>query len=363
MISYNLFFLLYCLVAILGFIYFIRRQKIQIVQESSFPIIVIVLIAILASVRPMEVKDTISYYTQYQCNYTIGKLLASGVFMTRQNGIEVVYIAFMSIMKMLNIPFRIFLFISAIVNCSTAYVGLQKISQYLTNDGERYSIGVITYFMACSALHYSCIAIRAGMSMGLGLLALGIFLTEKKKIASMLLFIFSVLIHTASILFIPIFCIYIFHLRIKRNFWGLTWIVAIMMLWINFGRYITKILLDIISNLFLKGRVFSGYLVLLEYKVGIMKWMLVIFIGIAFLIIYVEKKPYQETALVILAGLYIIALFYPVRAIARAYDYFLLFSVPYMAKSFDVYKKDGLIVLSHMVFFLLMLAIQLRICF
>lgn len=372
MISYNLFFILYSIIAITGLIYFLIRYKIRVVQENVFPIILIILLAILASIRPFEVKDTLTYYMQYKINYTIEELLKLGAFGVRNNGMEVIYLVFMSLIKMLNIPFRGFLFISAFINCYTSYIGLLKISEYLTKEKEfykkNYNIGIIIYFISCFGLHYSCIAIRAGMSIGLGLLALGIFLTAKKKkekFISIVLFCFSVLLHFTSLLFIPICCIYFLHLKIKREIWGLAWIIALIMLWYNVGIYITPVFVRFISRIisFIGIAGFSGYLYSLDVEVGTIDWLIVFFIGLIFLCVFIEHDHYRETAFIILFGLYIITLLYPIRAIERAYDFFLFFTIPYMVKSYEVCSKNILLILSHLLYFALMFVIQFRLCF
>lgn len=339
-------------------------------------------VACFASIRPLEFPDTMEYLSVYQ---KIGSpesyLKTLYIVGVRSYNLETGFVFLMAICKSL-FDFRSFLFIAAFINSMITISATVKITSLLKErqnklmpitfeeNAQDCSIKKeIAIFFAFYALHYSCLAIRAGLSIAICLVSFYMMLKDRKLLSFIFLFI-AIKMQTMSILFLFALLYIMFKNKVSIKMRGMKIriteiciIICLLSLLFNLGAIIiddiVKIIFKIFSDYNIAG--FSGYLVGLDKHVGLKDWLTVIVIGISLIMINRQNESINNIVKLLIIGLFITSFLYSIRAINRAADYFYCLLLP-LISSYSV-SKNNTAVLLYMNYLLLPLLLGIQIAY
>jgi hypothetical protein len=319
--------------------YLDRRMLFRRLTERRTQIIWIVLIsvflAVFAALRPLDSPDTEAYYDTYvelesPAAY-VKYLLRLG---NRIYGMEIGFILLFSILKCVFHSFRFFLFCIALVNALLflfSAVGIANLKQEKIHFAQ-----MLAMFFSFFALHYCCIAIRAGTSLGLGLLGVWLLL-KKKHLWAFLALYGAMLFHIMAFLLLAFFALTLIR-RDKVDFpvkiLIVCSVVCLAVMTVNLGPTIMRPTVKLIRQILDKTGVMGlrGYLIVEPGDTTGKRIWLTALSSIAILFsIYQKAEVDRNMIIMILMGLFITAFLYPIRAINRASDYCFLFLLPILA--------------------------------
>lgn len=348
MVSYELYVSIYLLIVLLsicGSFFNIEivvpgiAGKRQIILKMMF---LSLALAILASLRPDDTPDTMSYYHMYSNAITFSDLDSDMIrFGNRYQNMEVLFVILMGTMRDIGFTFREVLFSFAFINSfSIQYACCQFGKEYVGREPNLNRM--LAIYLSLFAYHYSCIAIRAGFSIGIGLLGI-LFLVRNSlgnKIKGIVMLYMACLSHSMAILLIiPLLVLAYKKMVPSRTYMFITAFICIVSLSLNLGEfaigYIAEVLVASISVYDVKG--FGGYVNYFDPNVGLKKWLIVInALGMMYLISRQSSKN-KILLTIVTFGLYITSFAYPIRAINRAADYFFIFMLP-MVSSMNIHE-------------------------
>lgn len=303
--------------------------------QTLWVVVVSLLFAVFAAIRPMSIPDTGAYLDVF--NKLDRPRAYAGVFYRlgrRIYNMEVGFIFFLSIMKQLFHSFRFTLFCIALIN-GLVFLGASAGIAQLTLEQINFA-KVLAMFFSLYAYHYCCIAIRAGTSFSLGMLA--VYLVLKRKYAwSLVIFYAAVLFHSMAILFLPFIGLTVVS-RGKTGFPASVLfycsLACLCVLTFNLGARIIKNIADLLLPIFRKAHfdALSTYLTTeLGDQTGKRIWLTAV-ASVAILFSVCRKGDVDRNMiLMVLLGLFITSFLYPVTAISRASDYCFAFLLPIIA--------------------------------
>ncbi len=341
-------------------------EKIHIANEKRKNIYIItilsVIMGIFAAVRPASTPDTKIYIDFYQIIKEPSLYIRNAFIVgSRILGIEYSFAFIIALFKSINLSYRVLFFFVGFFNSLVFLLIPTKIAELVECNPNR--IQITSVFFCYFGLHYCCIALRAGLSLSFCLIAT-YFLYKKKVFATLFFAYVATLFHTMSMLFL-VALVYMFckKKKIRRIKEKTVTVIAFCAasLSLGLGGWLTKTTIGFIQAFFnsIKIYSFSGYLYGgLDLSVGIKDWFTLVSFGI--ILIWVSKRTRVPSTIVELSlvGILIISIFYPIRAINRASDYFLILLLP----SIGAMKKRNtqLSLFSTLVAYPLMLAVQLN---
>jgi len=106
---------------------------------------------------------------------------------------------------------------------------------------------------------------------------------------------------------------------------------------------------------------FDSYLSTFDYQVGLTDWYMLILIGIIILICNINNIFFEKMSAIVGVGLIILGIAYPIRAINRAYDFFIIFIIPIISSNIALSNKNKRILLWIMM--PLLYVIQFKMCY
>lgn len=345
-----LFLLLNTLIVIISLVF---HNYIKESQRRFVMVILMIEFALLMATRPVETPDTQIYIRGY-LRASWNWLSDFNILKKYGDVYEYGYIILMLLFKNITDNSTIFFFFTTIVGLGITIYSLNYFTNLIENDNtdelsdknvikDNSSINILTVFSfyICSfGLLYNGISVRAGLSMGLGLLSVILFL-KKKRIISLLTLLIAFCIHRTSILYIVVLLLIIFAPEMSKKAHWIIWSICGLLLFTNFGSFLYSKIIPLLVN-FMIGNSINGSLYLTEASSGvtaghtsILRWFIY-----GFLIFFsLDSKYYKKFLNCISVGILIMSLFNGVTAISRAYDVFLMFSVP-MYYSLYKHKSD-----------------------
>lgn len=357
---YTLFFLIYTFVAFFNWFICIQEYRFTCATKTVFLLFNILTISFLMALRPLEVADTLGYVEIYEQSDAINEL--SFRFGLRYKGIEYCFVKLMSIFKKLGFHFRVFFGIISSLTCYLMISGMSRCEKAITHRKSSNLITIWTIFLFYCGMHYCGIAIRSGLSIALGLCAVADW-HEKKKIRSILLLVCSICMHSMGTLFI---CILILgSLKIRGYIKGfiIEWGILFLGLLLNASQLIISTVAGIALSFFrymgIQG--FDSYLSTFDYQVGLTDWYMLILIGIIILICNINNIFFEKMSAIVGVGLIILGIAYPIRAINRAYDFFIIFIIPIISSNIALSNKNKRILLWIMM--PLLYVVQFKMCY
>ena len=311
------------------------RRLSQKQAQALWMLVVSLLVAVFAAIRPLDIPDTKAYQAIFDKLYKPSAYISTFYRIgKRLYNMEMGFIFLFSILKEISQSFRFSLFCIAFINGLIflwASVGIANLTLKQINFAESMAL-----FFSFFAYHYCCIALRAGMSLSLGMLAVYLVL-KRKSVLSLIVLCGAMLFHSMALLFLP----YIGFTLIDRGKTGFPWtvllccsIVCICVLFFNLGTVIIKFFTNLFLYILTKANIsgFSSYLLQdIGDQSGKRIWLAAI-ASIAVLFSVCRKGDVDRNMIImVLIGMFITSFLYPITAISRASDYCYAFLLPIIA--------------------------------
>lgn len=351
---FNEFYAIYISIIVLCYLYFLNRNRIKVANEDQIITFVIICLILLAAMRPIEVPDT-DYYKYLYENVRKPSLkdirfFSRDIYFAEDYriSVEIGYSIFNYICKQLNIPFRVFLGIVAGIVYITSIKGYTLIQRYLTNNESSDPFGVLTAFLLYNGMSSGGVAIRAGLSIGFGVLAIGLFLNKKGIWKVVICFLLSITMHNGGLLFLPILVLLLFKITIRRKTFLIIWIFCLVFMTLNMAHYLYPIFMRILENLLetMGLSKFVGSMYNTVTFVPLRYWMKLFFGGLVAYAGYIKESKYANLTFIVMIGIMILGIAYPMRSSYRIIDYFYVFLIPYSFN--ESYKRQRELTLNKL---------------
>lgn len=334
------------------------------IQDKIILLILVIITSLIAAFRPLDSSDTNMYVLAYDRSISIVQNVKfsnfNSIFANRQYySIELGFIIYMSFFRHFC-GYRVFFFLNSVISNLLIIYGLNLLKEYaVSNDdvdliGKNKNVakgkpGIISlfsmYMLMCGVL-YSSVTIRAALSLGLGLTFIGYTLKDGRRIIySFLLALASLLIHTTGVVFIAILILILLgRAKIKAIVIKVLWVLLALLYFGNIARYTINGFLkfkDFLFNLLNIGA-FSSYFTEIEYAIQMREGMIVIICGLILAFIYQKSRINSIFSVLVLIGIGLFTFAYPVHAMSRLADYFIVFLIPMAGYSalYEDYRKN-----------------------
>lgn len=296
----------------------------------------IIIFSVLMAARPLDSPDTAGYVENFYCiepgqRYPINLL-------QKYMGYEYGYVYLISFFRVFSNSFRLFFFLTAFAGTSMTVFGLKHLGDKILAKESRVFAPVFAIYISGFGLLYNGISVRAGLSMGLGVMAVD-FILDRKWMRGVLLLFLAFTIQRFSILFLPIIFAIKFLPKFTRESHVQIWFLGGAIMFTGLAGKVIPYLADMINGVSSKFQIsgVSSYLMDVSEGIGIRDtyfWFL--YGGLVVFLFY--NKNYGKYLNVIMLGSFIIVFMYGVRAISRAYGMFYLFIVPLLSV---MYNEDS----------------------
>lgn len=301
--------------------------------EKIFTIFMISFISILLAVRSLDVPDTRWYeyiFKTIDCSNNYGFSLVNDNY---QFGVEYGFLYFIIfIKKYITSNFNIFLWITATLSLSLDLIGFEGIIKYVKQDKKEIhnSSLLITIIVAYYGFYYGGIAIRAGIAIGLLLIALKNALDNCYILAvGIMLLAFS--FHKLSLIGIILFLVIKYIPKINYKIFLNLWLVLGVLIITNSSKYFLKFSTVIINWISSKivALNYAHYLSNLEENTSVFSialWG----IGLVLIFLIYELENCYKLFNSYLVGISMVVLLSSISGASRIYDFFILANVPLM---------------------------------
>lgn len=306
-------------------------------SSKIFITILIVIFSIIMAFRPIDTPDTAGYIDgfyliQPKVDYNIS-------YLEEYNNYEKGYIQLIQLFKYFSTNYKLFFFIIAFLGTYISIRAQFYLYQNL-NPNVRIKYGLIlAIYIALFGVLYNGISVRAGLSMGMGLMFIAEWV-NKKRIKATLCILIAFAIQRTCIIMVVIWLIYLLIPSFKKKIYLLIWGVLGAILFLSDVSGFSAALANNINLLLLSTNIndYSSYLEEISSEKGLPFYFFWLVSG--FLILIGDNsKIYNKYINIILAGVFIFCIFGGVRAIARVYDMFFLFLVPLLTYHLDKNTK------------------------
>lgn len=299
----------------------------------------------IAACRPPSTQDTELYNLVYDSSLSylsVNKISNFHVLFANRSfyNIEIFYVILMAIFRYFFKSPVFFYFIQGVVSNIAMVLGLFRLCEYAfeldSREKRKYFIcrrlvQLYSFYVVFCGVLYTSSAIRDGLSVSLGLVAIGNLLLNRKKIISIVLLISSILIHTTSIIFLPIyFLLKICNLKFSKNWTLLLCGLVPILYMIKIGKYfvssITKIIEVILQTLNIQA--FYSYIRNLSFELPLREGYLLLLTCVIICCCIIKNRTTNKYLFVVFCGLYMFVFAYPITALARLLYIFILFLLP-----------------------------------
>lgn len=313
--------------------------------------VLIVCNALIAALRPEGTQDTdfyISLYAdlpQYLSSIQINGI--GDIFANRSiQSIELGYVLFMAVFRGMFEDPSAFFFVQGIASNVLSMYGIfalclfaQEISTREESDRLfcRCIIPIFGFYLLYCGILYTSSAIRDGLSIALGLAGLGALLLGRRKALAVLSLVLSILFHTTSVLFVVLFPVLkLCKIRMSKNRVAAFSVTAIVAYFLGLGQYTVNLFATIFSVLLgiLGIGAFGSYLANLDFQLPLREGFLVFSIALALTIGYQKRNVRTDVcSIIVILGMYMMVLAYPIPAIVRLFYIFGIFVIPVLANA------------------------------
>lgn len=337
---------LYSVYAIVIYLFAIVIYECKIILKHPFVLLFCFILAgsAIAAFRPLSTQDTELYNLVYSFSLSYINTNKSSLYTLFANrsfySIEIFYVILMSIFRFFFQSPIFFYFIQGIISNMAMIYGLFKLCEYafeLNNYEKRKDfihrrlIQLYSFYVMFCGILYTSSAMRDGLSVSLGLVAIGNLLLNRKKIISIVLLIGSILIHTTSIIFVPILLLLkIWKFKFSRNWTIVLCVLAPILYAVGIGKYVVSIVIQFVVTILqtLNIQAFYSYISFLDYRIPLREgYLLVLTCAVIFLSIIKNMKT-DKYLFIVFLGLYMFVFAYPIAALARLLYIFILFLLP-----------------------------------
>lgn len=347
--TYALIYTIFILVCVV-FLLFDDYVNTTPLQDKAILVVLIIATSFIAATRPLNSSDTRMYALAYDRSISIVQNTQftdfSSVFANRQYySIELGFIIYMSFFKHF-FGYRVFFFINSFLsNCLIIY-GIKALAEYAsthdsvnlienyknTTKGYPGNISLFSMYMLMCGILYSSVTIRAALSLGLGLNFIGYTLKDRRRIIySFLLALASLLVHTTGVVFILILVLIVVgRAKIKSSVIKALCIILTLLYFANVARYTISGFLKLKDFLFniLHIGAFNSYFTDIDYNIQMREGMIIVIAGLILIWMYRESRINSVYAVLVLIGIGLFTFAYPVHAMSRLADYFIIFLIP-----------------------------------
>lgn len=360
-VIYSLYVLLCIIMMLTDDVVVFKRQG-----EKIVLLILILINSIIAATRPIESADTITYMQTYErsisiINNTDLSYGFSAIFANRlNNSIEIAFIYIMALFKQIVSVRIFFFFISMISNlmivCSlnsiNKYIQVKEKRELISKDNRNSSIfSTWCYYMLLGGVLYSSVTIRAALSIAFGLAFISRMLNKGRKglLLSCVLELVAMLVHTTGIIFIFMFgvCI-VFKMNIKSCIIKVIGLSLTVLYFLNISRYALSAFNNIKNVIFgiLHINAFSSYFSNFEFQIQMREGFLIVLTVLLLSLVYFETRTYSIFSILILIGVALYTFAYPVHAISRLADMFIIFLIPMLVNCKRYVNRNKLLIVK-----------------
>lgn len=352
--NYIYAYIIYALIVyVIGIITF--KYKLEMKRVYILLITLITISAFLSSIRPSMTQDTSLYNLIYNESCSIISSIEMngiGTFFGNRSfySIELFYILLMSVFRLIFSSPIVFYFVQGIISNVCMIYGLFSLCEYIYNldtkekkimfASERLIRLYACYLLFCGIL-YTSSAIRDGLSLSIGLVAISNLLLQRKKLLSIIFIFFSILIHTKTIILIPLYLlVLLWKFRISRKAKYILSALIPVLYFSKIGKLLVPIFTWIIKNILqlFNIQAFYSYITNLDFQLPMREGMIIVVTCFLIALAYKEDKKSSKYSAVVFCGLFIFVFAYPIPALARILYIFLLFVFPLIIKDIK-YEK------------------------
>lgn len=337
---------LYSTYAIIIYLFAIITYEYKIMLKYPLMILFVFILvgAAIASCRPTSTQDTELYNLVYESSlaYLINNKSSLYTLFANRSfyNIEIFYVILMAIFRrFFQSPF-FFYFVQGIISNIAMMFGLFKLCEYVfeldSHEKRKYFIHrrllqlYSFYVMFCGIL-YTSSAIRDGLSVAIGLVAVGNLLLNRKRVISIVLLIGSILIHTTSMIFVPIlFLLKVWKVKFSKV-WTLLLCVLVPILYVaGTGKYFVSIVTNVVATILqtLNIQAFYSYIRDLDFQIPLREGYLLLLTCAVISLSIIKNKKTDKYLFIVFLGLYMFVFAYPIAALARLLYVFILFLLP-----------------------------------
>lgn len=347
-------YIIYALVVFsIGIITF--KHKLKIKHVSILLLMLIIIGAFIASVRPSMTQDTNIYnlvYDESMSIITSVEMKGIGTFFGNRYfySVELFYILLMSVFRFIFSSPIIFYFVQGLISNICMMYGLFSLCEYIYDldtkekkiifAEERLIRLYACYLLFCGIL-YTSSAIRDGLSISIGLVAISNLLLRRKEFLSIIFIILSILIHTKSIILIPIYLLLLlWKFKISRKSVYILSVLIPILYFSKIGKYLVPIFTWIIKNILqlFNIQAFYSYITNLDFQLPMREGMIIVITCFLIALSYKEDKKSCKYLATVICGLFIFVFAYPIPSLARILYIFLLFVFPLIIKDIKFEK-------------------------
>lgn len=296
----------------------------------------IILFSLLMATRPLETPDTAGYAQNFYLIQPGHKYPVN--FLQKYMGYEFGYVYLISFFRLFCNNHSVFFFLTAFIGTSFMIFGLKNLSDKISSGNNKMYAPVFAIYISCFGLLYNGISIRAGLSMGLGIMAINLVL-ERRWVWGIMLFFIAFTMQRSAVLFLPIYFALKFIPGLKRKTHLWIWLISGGVLFTGLADRVFPYIASILNYIFIKFHVsgFGAFLLAPERRIGIRVVYFWLLYGV-FILLLRYSKDYAKYMNVIMLGALIVVFMHGVRAVSRAYDIFYLFQVPLLGA---MYQEDA----------------------
>lgn len=264
MLNSNLFCIflaIYCL--FLGLKTFDLGETVRI---RNTQLLLIMILAMMVAVRPLEISDAYPYYARYHvepATTTIRDILFERSFYrgTGYSMSKPVNLLFYVCFK-IKMPYVFFVFIIASVELFLCCIYARKLLESEGLKSNEYFL--LAMFIIFYSFRYQFIAFAQGIAMSMGMPLL-YYLREKRYGKALLFLLIAVSIHIGALYFLPFIIVYGLSTRIRQknyvfvSLWGLSGLLEFTILGNKVGNYLVFIAEIIIKRIIATNEIYGAY--------------------------------------------------------------------------------------------------------
>lgn len=289
--------------------------------------------AVLYAFRPQSTKDTIGYINSF---VDIEKFKINGInLLQKYNGYEYGYIILMKVFKSISSNYRIFFFCISLFGLGLTIYALYKLTiDDLDKNGEELFIAlecVVALYISNYGFLYNGISVRAGLSIGLGLLFV-VCILKKHIILATITFIIGFSFQRTIVVFLIISLILCSPLIIKKRFHAIIWATLGVVLFSGLSEKYIYSIVGILEKIITRYKIsgYGSFLATLDFGIGLRDIYVWLLYGLLIAISNDDSRLLRFLNIV-MVGAFVVVFMHDVRAVSRVYDLFMLFSIPIIA--------------------------------
>lgn len=334
----SVYILLNIIFVIFSIVYIRIEPKIKSKDRRYIIWFLIIIFSALMAIRPLETPDTPGYAQNFY--YFKSGQKYSVNFFQKYMGYEYGFIYLIRFFKLFSSSYRLFFFCTAFLGTSLAVFGFKQLSDRIAESNRKRYAPLFAIYISSFGLLYNGISIRAGLAMGMSVMAINLIL-DKQWIKGAILFLAALTIQRSVILFIIIFCAIKFVPAFRRQTHIFIWLFSGCILFTGYGDKFFSYMVKILNTIIIKFQMsaFGSYLIDIGGGIGIRTTYFWSLYGILVLFLLYSKR-YSKYLNVIMFGVFIIVFMHGVESIARAYDMFYLFLVPLLNVMYNECSKS-----------------------